>query len=124
MNKITVVDKDFFKNHSYEDDIIRNILKERVLSSLNDNGFDPENLLFTKKMTFKMIRKFNMALKKTSKHIPILMHEILLLLEGDYTTINFLIMILNDRNKQIIKNECKDKYNINDDECILFEILS
>jgi hypothetical protein len=119
-----LIDKEFLQSRSYENEILKNITKKKVFAELIKNGFDPTSLLFIKKVNYKMARRFNRALQKTCLGIPMLMHEIILLLEEEFTTMNFLLMALNDRNKQIIKNECKSKYNINDDDCILFEILS
>lgn len=121
---LKVVNEEFLQNRSYENEILKNISKKRVFAALKQNGFNPEELLHVKKTNSKLSRKFNTALRKTSLYTKINMHEIILLLEEDHTTLNFLMASLNDRNKDIIRNECKIKYNINDDDCILFEILS
>ena len=124
MGTVQLINKQFIQSRSYENEILKGLTKKKVFAELASGGFDPANLLFIKKVNCKMARRFNMALRKAHASIPMPMHEIILLLEDEYTTINFLMTALNDRNKQIIKNECKLKYNINDDDCILFEILS
>lgn len=119
-----VINKEFFENHSYESEIIKKISKKDFYKALRENGFDPASLLCIKKFTFSAMVKFNKALRKTHRTIPMNMFDMILLLDEDFMSMDTLINILDGRNKQIIRNECKKTFYIDDSDTILFDILS
>lgn len=121
---IPIINKAFFLNRSNENEILTEITKQRIFARLKNNGFNSENLLYVKKLNYRLYRNYNSALRRTYRLVPGGMAEIILALANEYTTIAFLHKNLNERNKQILKNECRAKYNINDEDTILFDILS
>lgn len=121
---MNIINKEFFQNRSYESDIIKNISKRKIYASMIDNGFTPENLLCIKKLSLQAIQDFNSCLRRTSSVIGSKMYDIVLFLNEDYGEINQIFDMLDEKNKQIIRMEMKKDFNIKEDECILFDILS
>jgi hypothetical protein len=118
-----IFNEEFLQGQSVEFDILKNITKENIFSTLKKNGFNPEKFLYTRKLTYKATKKFNYVLRKTGSELSIPLYEIILYL-SDNATVNFLLSELDDKNKQIIRAECIHKFHINDDDCILFDVLS
>ncbi len=116
--------KEYLQSRSYESEIIRSITKKNFLAALKEKGFNPENLLHMRKFSIKLIKKFNSSLRRVLKVMNIKMYEMILLLDEEYSTVDSLISILDEKNKQIIRNECIQEFHVNDDDCILFDILS
>lgn len=121
---IRIINKEFFENQSHESEIIKKISKKDFYTTLREKGFDPASLLCIKKFTFSITVKFNRALRKTHKAMNMNMFDMILLLDEDFMSMDMLVNILDGRNKQIIRNECIKTFHINDNDTILFEILS
>jgi len=121
---IKLVNKEYIKGQSYEAEIIQGINRKNIFALMTKNGFNPENLLYIKKFSTKMIRKFNACLRKVNKKSEIKIYEILLLLDNEYSTIDIMVSMLDENNRQIVRNECTIAYNINDNDCTLFDFLS
>lgn len=121
---MNIINKEYFQNRSYEGDIIKNIGKRTVYTTLRKNNFDPESLLYLKKFTCKKIRLFNSALRKTSMELNIKVHEIIIFLDEDFGNIDSMMDIFDEKNKDIMRSEMSKAYNISDEDCILFRILS
>lgn len=119
-----LVNKEFLQGRSYEADIIKKLNKKKFYSIIKKKGFDPENFLYVKKFTFKLTRQFNASLRRSYRTAHLLMYEAILFIEEDYTTMDTIVNLLDEKNKQIVRNECSKKFHINDDDSILFEILS
>jgi len=121
---VRIINKEFFQNQSYESEIIKKISKKDFYNELRKKGFDPETLLSIKKFTFIVTEKFNRTLRKVHKSMNMNMFDMILLLDEDLINMDTLINILDDRNKQIIRNECIKTFHINDSDTILFDILA
>lgn len=119
-----VINKEFFQNQSYEAEIIKKISKKDFHDALRKTGFAPESLLGIKKFSFVITAKLNKALRKAHKLISMNMFDMIILLDEDFVNMDTLIGVLDDRNKQIIRNECIKTFHINDSDTILFDILS
>ena len=118
-----IINKEFLQSRSYESEIVKEMNKKNFYSILKKKGFDPESFLFIKKFTTKLRRQFNSGLRRSYKKANIPMHEAILLIEEDYSQMNNIMRLLDERNKQIIREECIEKFKIHDDDTILFEIL-
>lgn len=121
---IPIINKEFLQNRSYESEIVKNITKKNFYGVLKQKGFDPENLLFIKKFTFDAAKKLNRCLRKTHRVMKIHMFDMILFLDEDYMNMDTLMNILDEKNKQIIRNECITHYHIDDSDTILFDVLS
>ena len=87
-------------------------------------GFNPESLLFVKKFTFDAAKKLNRCLRKTHRALSMNMFDMILFLDEDYMNMDTVINVLDEKNKQIIRNECIKQYYIDDSDTILFDALS
>jgi hypothetical protein len=121
---LPIVNKEFLQSRSYESEIIKNITKKNFYTTLKVKGFDPENLLFIKKFTFDAAKKLNKCLRKTHRVMKIHMFDMIIFLDEDYMNMDTLINILDEKNKQTIRNECAKHFNITDGDTILFDVLT
>jgi hypothetical protein len=121
---VRIINKEFFQNQSYESEIIKKISKKDFYDTLRKKGFNPEILLSIKKFTFSITEKFNKSLRKTHKLMNMNMFDMILILDEDLINMDTLINVLDDRNKQIIRNECIKTFHIDDSDTILFDILA
>lgn len=104
LNKDTI----HFKNE--ENEIIDNFNKENFIRDIQRLGVDLENLDKNSNDLDKQV--FNWILNKLNSDYNYNLYECILYLEKDYIPFKKLFNLLDDSNKQILKEELSKKYNI------------
>jgi hypothetical protein len=110
------------KKHS--DKIIDDINKKKFYNMItNVYGFDISKTLYIKKLPSETIDYFNKSLRQAKNTLNLNIYEMLLFIDEDFDSLNVLLTVIDNRNKQIIKDELAEEYGIDYSNTVLPEII-
>jgi hypothetical protein len=109
---------------SYDSSITGRINKTKFYDVMNRvYGFDMTKVMYIKSLGPEKIEYFNACLRQAKDYIKVDIYSMILFMEGDFENLNILLSVIDQRNKQIIKEELADEYGINYSNNVLPEII-
>jgi len=109
---IELINVDNVISRSQESKNINLLNKKKFYQFMSRYGFKVTVMMYIRKFTKDEAEKFNELLRKAKDKIKINMFEMVLFLEDDFTTIGLILSSLDERNKDIIKEEMAHEFNL------------
>jgi hypothetical protein len=99
-------------------DIINDIIFKDLFKIMFENGFDLRMLCNQKKLDRDLINIFNENLRLANKKIKVDIFEFIIYISENFSSINTIVNMLDENNKQKVKREMSKKFNITIDDSL------
>jgi uncharacterized FlgJ-related protein len=120
---IELINNDNLLRKSYDLDLMKEMFKSQFYKFMADQEFDLTTLLYIKRFNREEIGKFNDLLRKAKTHLKCDIYWFVLFMEQDFMSVKSLMLLLDDRTKEIMTAELSVDHNINPESTITGNLL-
>jgi len=108
----------------HDNNIIDNINKKKFYDLMTRvYNFDINQIMYVRKLPIQIIEYFNKSIRQAKDTLNLNIYEMILFMDEDFDGLNVILSIVDNRNRQTIKDELAKDYGVDYSNIILPEIV-